>query len=209
MRFNKVYIPRDAIARHEDFDTWYEDGDLFYHFEGDWQTEKDRIAIIGRMGGEVACIKPDHLTLTYYLRLERWEHCFHPYTIFKHYYVEGMLWDIYGSFADPPFDFITESHTGDDMRDGHVKLVNFRNKGECFEVRVRDLNKLRMAVITVVAMGIKEEYKGLSEGEEKINASRWEKLKGRIFTNKGFTYDQILAEEKLQEARKEVLKNQS
>ena len=55
MKFNKVYIPVDALARHEDFDTWYEDGDLFLHFacKKGWKSEKDRVQIFGRMGGQV------------------------------------------------------------------------------------------------------------------------------------------------------------
>ncbi len=208
MKNNKVYMQRDAIARHEDFDTWYEDGDLFFHFEGDWKSEKDRVAVIGRMGGEVACIRPDYKALTYYLRLGRWEHCLHTYTIFKHYYVEGMLWDIFGSFANPPFDIITEGAKGEDRRDGHVKLVDFRDKGECFEVRLRDIEKTRIAIIALVAMGIKEEYKGLSEGEERKNLSLGEKIKSNIFQGKGKTYEQVLAETAIEDARREVLEHQ-
>ena len=34
MKNNKVYFPVDAIARHEDFDVWYEDGDVFLSLKG-------------------------------------------------------------------------------------------------------------------------------------------------------------------------------
>lgn len=201
MKNNKAYVPRDAIARHENFETWYEDGSLFLRFESDWKEEKSRVSVFTRLGGESAEIKPDHACINYYLRLEQWEHCLHCHTIFKHYYVEGMLWDIYGSFAEPPFDFITETRTSDDARDGHVKLVNFRDRGECFEVRVKDISKLRIAVVALVAMGIKEEYKGLSEGEDKKNMGFFEKIRHNWAQGKGKTYEQVLAEAEVEEAR--------
>lgn len=196
VKFNKVYIPKCCIERHEDFDTWYEDGALFLRFEGEWSEEKNKIAVMGRMGGEIGHIKPDNRVVNYYLRLERWEYCLHTYTIFKHYYVEGALWDVYGTPSNPPIDFITETAKRDDVRDVHVKLVNFRNKGECYEVRVKNVANLRLAAIATVAMLIKEEWKGLSEGEElPKDAPRLEKWKKRIFSGKGKTYEQVLAEE--------------
>ena len=92
---NKIYIPADAIAKHEDFDTWYEDGSLFYRFESPkgWSSEKDKVVIIGRMGGQTGAIKPDSKTVGYYLSVGQWEYYFRTYLIFKHYGVEGMLWD--------------------------------------------------------------------------------------------------------------------
>ena len=39
MKNNKVYFPVDAIARHEDFDVWYEDGDVFLSLKGAWSGE--------------------------------------------------------------------------------------------------------------------------------------------------------------------------
>lgn len=140
MKFNKVYLQRDAIARHEDFDTWYEDGDLFYRFENKkgWTAEKQNISVIGRMGGENAAIRPDNRCLNYYLRFERYEYILHPYVINKHYYIEGMLWDLYGSFSNPPFDFVTETRTSYNKKDVHVKTRLFRDKGECFEMHVPD-----------------------------------------------------------------------
>ena len=47
-----------------------------------------------------------------------------------------------------------------------MKLVNFRDKGECYDIRVKDLSHLRIASIAVVGIAMKEEFKGLSEGEE-------------------------------------------
>lgn len=201
MKNNKVYFQKDAIARHENFDAWYEDGTLFMRFEADWKSEKDTVAVIGRMGGEVGCIKPDHKTINYYLRSERWEHCLHTYTIFKHYYVEGMLWDMYGSLQNPPCDFITETRDRDDKRDVHIKVVKFRDKGECYEVRVTDLAKLRLALIAVVAIAIKEEWKGLSEGEEDPHATLLDKIKKNLKGNRGKTYERVLQEEELERAK--------
>ena len=200
MKNNKVYFQKDALARHENFDMWYEDGALFLRFEGEWKSEKDKVAVMGRMGGEVGCIKPDHKTINYYLRSERWEHCLHTYTIFKHYYIEGMLWDLYGTLQDPPCDFLVETRDGD-KRDVHIKLVKFRDKGECYEIRVKDLSKLRLAAIAVVGIALKEEWKGLSEGEENPNASRLDKIKRNVFGYKGKTYEQVLHEEKVERAK--------
>lgn len=33
-KFNKMYFPVDAIAKHEDFDVWYSDGERALRFEG-------------------------------------------------------------------------------------------------------------------------------------------------------------------------------
>lgn len=197
MKYNKVYIEKDAIynAVHnkQDFDTWYEDGDLFLHFESKkgWSREKDPTQIIGRMGGEVGLIKPDNRVLNYYIRYERYEYILHTYIIEHHYYVEGMVWDIYSSYKETPFDFLVETLTSYDHKDVHVKLVNFKGHGECYEIHVPDLRKLRIAVATFVAIALKEEWKGLSEGEEYEEATMLRRLKGRIFENKGYTYDQI------------------
>ncbi len=193
MKFNKVYFPADAIARHEDFDSWYEDGDIFLQFKckKGWKSEHDPVQIMGRMGGEVGLIKPDNRTLNYYIRYERYEYILHTYVIEHHYYVEGMVWDLYGSFNNPPFNIVEETLTSYEHKAVHVKLKEFRNKGLCYEVHVPDLRKLRVAVAAVVAIGIKEEWKGLSEGEEWESANLLERLKGRIFENKGYTYQEI------------------
>ena len=92
-KFNKIYIQQDAIAKHEDFDAWYEDGDVFLRFTSKqgWSSEKDRVQIMGRMGGQVGLIKPDNNVLNYYIRYERWEYILHTIVIEHHYYIEGMV----------------------------------------------------------------------------------------------------------------------
>jgi hypothetical protein len=193
VKFNKVYIPQDALTKHEDFDTWYEDGEVFLKFQSKdgWKEEKNPVQIIGRMGGQVGTIKPDHRVLNYYIQYERYEYIMHSYVIEDHYYIEGMLWDLYGSYNNPPFDIVAETLTSYDKKDVHVKLVNFKGHGPCLEVHVPDLSKLRIAVACVIAIGLKEEWKGKSEGEDYRAASMLERIKGRIFENKGFTYEQI------------------
>lgn len=198
MKYNKVYFQKDAIARHEDFDSWYEDGEIFLQFKckKGWKSEKDPVQIWGRMGGEVGLIKPDNRVLNYYIRYERYEYILHTYVIEKHYYIEGMVWDLYGSFNNPPFNIVEETLTSYDHKAVHVKLVDFKDKGLCYEVHVPDLTKLRIAVACVVAIGIKEEWKGLSEGED-VRGNTWvERLKNRVFENKGLTYEQIQALER-------------
>ena len=192
MKNNKVYFPVDAIARHEDFDVWYEDGDVFLSIRGTWESERDKATIFGRMGGEMGRIKPDAKALTYYLKLERWEYVFHTLHLFKHYYVNGMKWQIDGTLSDPPFDFVNEE---DGRAEGHVQLVNFKGHGPCYEVRVKDVAKLRIAVAAVIAMGIKEEYKGLSEGLKNPGAGKLEKAKNWLFSGKGIPYEELLAQE--------------
>ena len=193
MKFNKVYVPVDAFSKHEDFDTWYEDGDLFYRFEckKGWQSESDKVSVIGRMGGENGLIRPDNRCLNYFIRFERYEYIMHPYVVGLHYYIEGMLWDIYGSVLNPPVDFVTETRTRYTHKDVHVRKRKFKGHGECFEIHVPDLNKLRVAVIAFVAMGIKEEWKGLSEGEDCEGATWLERLKGRVLENKGIPYPEM------------------
>ena len=192
MKNNKVYFPVDAIARHEDFDVWYEDGDVFLSLKGAWSGERDRVAIFGRMGGEMGSIKPDAKALTYYLKLERWEYVFHTLHLFEHYYVNGMKWQIDGSLSNPPFDFVDEE---DGRKEVHVQVVDFKNRGACYEIRVRDVAKLRIATAAVIAMGIKEEYKGLSEGLKNPGATKLEKAKNWLFSGKGYTYEELLAQE--------------
>lgn len=193
MKFNKIYFPVDAISKHEDFDAWYEDGEIFLQFKckDGWKAEKNKVQIIGRMGGQVGLIKPDNRVLNYYIQYERYEYILHTYVIEHHYYIEGMVWDLYGSFYDPPFNLVEETLTSFDHKAVHVKVKPFKNKGMCYEVHVPDLEKLRIAVASLVAIGIKEEWKGLSEGEEWESANLLERLKGRIFENKGYTYEEI------------------
>lgn len=192
MKNNKVYMRKDAFARHEDFNVWYADGELFLNIKGAWSSERDTVRIFGRMGGEMGCIKPDAKALTYYLKLERWEYVFHTRRIFEDYCVDGMHWQIDGSLSEPPLDFMNEEDLGKDV---HVSAVPFKGHGECLEIRAKDVAKLRIAVASVIAMGIKEEHRGLSEGIADPSASRLTRAKNRLFLGKGKTYEQLLAEE--------------
>ncbi len=191
MIFNKVYFPADCISRHADFDGWYEDGDRFMtvkslNKENPWSAEKDRVAIYSRLDAEMACIKPDHKCLSYAVRVERWTYTLHTFTIFKHYFLEGMLWQIHGTPSEAPFSFENEDTGKKDVR---VRRVEF-NGQDCFEVKVRDIEKLRMAVCAVLAILIKEEYKGVSEGEPNKDAPWYKKVK-RYFLEETISYDEI------------------
>ena len=44
--------------------------------------------------------------------------------------------------------------------------MNFKDKGMCYEIHAHELEKLRIAVAAFVAILIKEEWKGLSEGND-------------------------------------------
>lgn len=199
MKNNRAYVPVDVVSLHQDFDVWYADGEAFLKFTGPWSSERDKVTIFGRMGGEMGCIKPDPKALAYYLKLERWEYVFHTRRIFKDYYVNGMRWQINGSLSNPPLDFLLEDEReeGDLVKDVHVRVVDFKNRGQCFEVRSKDVAKLRIAVAAVVAMAVKEEYRGLSEGLDAKNASRLKRMKNWIFSGKGKTYEELLADEAL------------
>lgn len=192
-KFNKIYIQQDAIAKHEDFDAWYEDGDVFLRFTSKqgWSSEKDRVQIMGRMGGQVGLIKPDNNVLNYYIRYERWEYILHTIVIEHHYYIEGMVWDLYGCARKPPCTFSEETLTSFDRKAVHIKLVNFKDKGMCYEIHAHELEKLRIAVAAFVAILIKEEWKGLSEGNDYAPPGLLNNLKNRIFENKGFTYEEV------------------
>ncbi|WP_139653638.1 hypothetical protein [Raoultibacter phocaeensis] len=201
MKNNKVYMPADAIARHKDFDVWYADGEPFLSIRGTWSSERDKACIFGRMGGEMGSIKPDAKALTYYLKLERWEYVFHTRRIFSDYYVNGMRWQINGTLRELPLDFVCEDNFEKDV---HVRVVEFRNRGECYEIKAKDVAKLRIAVTAVIAMGIKEEYRGLSEGIDDPNASKLKKAKRWMFAGKGKTYEQLLEEEAASEQSRTV-----
>lgn len=197
MKFNKIYLQKDAIRNaidnDEDFETWYEDGDLFFtfHSKDHWKSEKTPVQVFGRMGGQNALIKPDNRALNYFIQHERWEYIMHPYVIGHHYYIEGMVWNLYGSFFEPPFDIFEETMTSFYHKAVHVKMKEFKNKGLCYEIHCPDVRQLRIAVLSVVAIGIKEEWKGLSEGEEVQGATWYQRLRNRVFDPKGFTYEQI------------------
>ena len=196
-KFNKIYLQKDAlknaVENHQDFDTWYEDGELFLHFESKqgWTREKDHVQIIGRMGGQVGLIKPDNKAVVYEIKYERFDYRLHTYVINQHYYIEGMVWDLYGSFYNPPFALVEETLTSFDRKAAYVRLTNFKGKGECYEIHVRELEKLRLAVASIVAIGLKETWKGKSEGEDREYGTRLERIKRQIFDEKGYTFEQI------------------
>ena len=191
MRNNKVYMPIGAVDQREDFALYYADGDVFMTVtsKNGWKDERDRIAIYNRMGGEMARIRTDPQRLVYFVGVERYEYELHTYTIFEHYFFKGMLWDIEGCLNEPPLDFHNIGTNKLDVRIGRVK---FKDKGPCYEIKVKDISKLRIAACAVVAMAIKESFKGRSEGEpiEEKGLTKWRK---RITTNKGLTYEEVLA----------------
>ncbi len=194
MKFNKMFIPIDAISLHKDFDIYYEDGTLALSLKGAWSSEKDKIAILGRTGGEIGHIKPDFQCLAYYLRLDRYEYVFHTFHIFKHYGVEGMLWEIDGTLSNPPLRFINE---GSNKADVTVRLANLKDIGACFEVKATDVARLRIACATVISMLIKEHYRGKSEGLKQPNPSGLDRIKQLLFTNKGISYEELLQQEEI------------
>ena len=189
MKNNRVYMPIDAVDKREDFKLWYADGDLFITVKSDWTKENDKVSIISRHGGEMGRIRFDPKALVYYVGVERYEYELHTYVVFDHYYFKGMLWDIQGGLQDAPLDFRNEGTGKLDVRVSHVK---FKDKGKCLEIKVKDLSKLRIAACCVVAMAIKESYRGKSEGEP-VEESGLKKLKNRIMSNKGLTYEEVLA----------------
>ena len=188
MKNNRVYMQVDAVDKREDFELWYADGDLFLTVKSAWTCEKDRVEIYNRMGGQLGRIRTDPQQVVYYVGVERYEYELHTYTIFDHYFFKGMLWDIQGSLQDPPLDFRNE---GTGKLDVRISSVKFRDKGRCFEIKVKDISKLRIAACCVIAMAIKESYKGKSMGEP-TEKKGWAKWKDRIFTNKGIPYEEIL-----------------
>ncbi len=193
MRNNRVYMPIDAVDKREDFELYYADGDVFLTVKSDWTKEGDKVSILNRFGGELGRIKTDPQQVVYYVGVERYEYELHTYTVFEHYFFKGMLWDIRGSIGDPPLDFRNE---GTGKLDVRISRVRFRDKGQCYEIKVKDLSKLRTAACCVIAMAIKESFKGKSEGEpEDVKAmSALKRFKRRIsLSEKGITYDEILA----------------
>lgn len=190
MRNNRVYMQVNAVDNREDFNLWYADGDVFLTVKADWTKENDKVSIYNRMGGELGRIKFDPNALTYYVGVERYEYELHTYTIFEHYFFKGMLWDISGCLDEPPLDFFNQGTGKSDVR---ISRVRFKDKGMCYEIKVKDLSKLRIAACAVIAIKIKESFKGKSEGEP-VEKKGLEKWKERIFTNKGITYEEILAQ---------------
>ena len=190
----KVFIPIDGVARREDFPIWYEDGFEFatVHGESGWQSEKDRVQLLGCTGGQIARIKPDFRALTYDVRVDMYTYVLKTYTLFKHYFLLGMLWQMYGGLQDEKCTFINENTKKKDVY--IYRLNDFKGRGPCYEVRVRNLNKLRPAAACTVAMMIKEEFRGLSIGEPDPNENLLLKLK-KFVLETGYTYEEILARE--------------
>lgn len=207
MNNKKLFIPKDAIERHEDFCAYYEDGDVCLTFKSDWESEKSKVIIFTRFGGEGGSIKPDLNMVDYLIKLERYSYTLQTFVLFKHYYVVGMLWDIWGSPSNPPFTCEREATAeGDIAKDMRVKLIDdFRGNGPHFEVRVAEIHKLRIAAVVLVAMLIKEHYMGLSEGEEEPNKSFWQKIKDNAFGKKGLTYEEVLEQEERLRVRKSLI----
>ena len=186
MKEATAYLPKDV---------YYADGTIFLSFQGAWQHEKDEVAVFGRMGGEMGRIKPDHKALVYYLRLERWEYALHTLHLFKCYYVNGMKWKVEGSLANTPFFFVNEQ-TG--SKEGRASDARLEGRGACWEIATKDPATLRIAVTACVAMGIKEEYRGLSEGLRAERAHGLHRLRDWIFSEKGIRYEDLPDFEALQ-----------
>ena len=188
-------MPVDAVDSREDFQLWYADGDLFLTVKSDWKCERDRVAIYSRHGGEMGRIRSDPNGVRLNVGVERYENELFTYTIFEHYFVKGMLWDITGRLDDPPIDF---SNQGTGKSDVRISRVKFRDKGLCYEIKVKDLSKLRVAACAVIAIKIKESFKGRSEGEPDEDAGTLSKLKKRLFDSKGITYEELMAKKALE-----------
>lgn len=186
----KIYIPVDGIERHEEFECWYEDGSLFCTVKGDFKKETDKVHLIGRTGGEIARIKPDHKALQYACRVDKWTYNLRTHVIYKHYFLEGMMWQMFGSISNGRANFRNEDTSKNDVH--IVRLKDFMNHGPCYEVRVKDIHKLRSAAVATVGMMVKEHYRGLSEGEpnEKMN---YVKKLIRLINDTGYTYEQLIA----------------
>lgn len=201
MKNNRVYMPIDAVDTREDFQLWYADGDLFLTVKSTngWKEEKDRVEIYSRHGGQMARIKPDVNGVVMNVGVERYEYELHTYTIFEHYFFKGMLWDIYGCIDDPPLDFRNE---GTGKLDVRISKVKFRDKGTCYEIKVKDLAKLRIAACAVIAMKIKESFLGRSEGEPEEDMGTFKKLKKKLLDPKGITYEEIMAKKEAELAAK-------
>ena len=201
MKNNRVYMQVDAADKREDFQLWYADGDVFLTVKkNNWAEEKDRVAIYNRFGGEMARIKPDPKCITYNVGVERYEYELHTYALFEHYFFKGMLWDIQGSLADKQIDFRNE---GTGKLDVRVTMVKFKDKGRCYEIKVKDLSKLRIAACCVIAMALKESYKGLSEGEPVEGEKFWTKWRKMVFDSKGVTYEELQAQRAAEAAKLE------
>lgn len=203
-----MYIPCDAVEKAIQeggrFDAWYADGSVAMSFESeDWTKEKSIVTIYSRMGYVNGRIKPEPSLLFYYLRIERWEYELHTKLIGKEYFVDGMLWHVMGGLQNCPIRIMRETvdkknkTAGAPKEDAVIKRIeNFKNRCDVYEVRVKDISKLRIAAATVVGMMIKDAHKGLSEGFDDEDAGRLKKAKYRLTGNKGLTYEEVMAGER-------------
>ena len=95
---------------------------------------------------------------------------------------------------------ITRTHGGAVLR----KNAPLVNREPQIHERANQEQKARIAACAVIAMKIKESWLGKSEGEP-VEKKGLEKWKERIFSNKGITYEEILAmKEAAREAAEEV-----
>jgi hypothetical protein len=189
----KLYMQTDAIAKHEDFDIWCDDGSVGFSVTGDWTQEKDHISVYGHMGTRIGRIKPDRHVLNYYLEFDRYTYEFHTRRIFQHYHIEGMAWDIQGGLTSLPVDFL---NVLDDKKEVHLRLLDFKEKGECYELRTTKADKVHIAIGVLISMAIKEEYKGLSEGEKDEEVGRLDKVKRFFIKNKGESLQELERDER-------------
>ncbi|MDO4182040.1 MAG: hypothetical protein Q4E12_00300 [Coriobacteriia bacterium] len=192
MIFNKVYVPVDCIEKHQEFQAWYEDGNVFMTAESDYESENSRLIINARTGAQMAKIKPDNKALSYDVGVERYTYQLKTYLIFKHYHCEGMLWQVYGTPSKGHCSFVNENTAKKDVL--ITTQQNFRGHGPCYEVKVKDIAKLRPAVCFLLAILWKEHWKGLSLGEIPEKLTIAQRLKN-IFGDKGLTYEQVQAGE--------------
>lgn len=205
MKNNKIYMPVDAIERHQDFDMYYEDGSTFLSFKGPWEKETDKVTIFGRMGGEMGSIRPNPEAVTFFIRVERYEYELHTYRIFKEYFLKGMLWHIDGSLQELPLDFVKEGKTKDEWKkEVHIRTTTLPGKGECYEIKVSDLSHLRVAAASVAALAIKEHYRGLSEGYDDFSTSFIDKMKRR-FSPKGYSIEELEVLEEKKRVRDAIM----
>lgn len=194
MKNNAMYIPVDALKNRQDFDIYYRDGDLAFSYKGKWEKESDKVTIWNRHGAECGSIRLEPASkCMYYVKLERWEYELHTYLIEEEYFFKGMLWEIKGSPSNPPFDFYSLRSEKNEV---HVCRTKFKGHGECFEVKVRDVSFLRIAAAAVVAIMMKEEFKGLSEGLETPDLTRGQKIKRFFQKTKYLTYEEVKAGER-------------
>lgn len=186
----RLYVPIDGVKNRTDFKIWYEDGYDFctVHGESGWKSERDRVQLLGPTGGQIARIKPDFKALTYDVRVDKWTYVLKTYTIFEHYFFEGMLWKMYGSLADSKQCFYNQNNRKKDVL--IYKLDDWKGHGPCYEVCVRELGKLRPAAAAVVSIMIKEDFVGLSLGEGDPKRNFLVKLKDFVMET-GYTKEQL------------------